>query len=163
MRAFGQEIPGMVKEMYRELYDTPSKEPEPDYSAGNPTNRQGRDDKGRQKHGYVESDPTFAAAFERRQVQKRKNFDRAIHMLTVGLELHIEQALNLLMSDAEKDARKDGPDGAEGETNPNYLVDRAAPTVNGYAQRQHLKRLAAKEVRERSLGEQDEWKAAGIE
>lgn len=155
-----------LKQMYRDLYEPV---PLPPRTDGKPKG-EGKDNQGKQKHGYVESDPTARQAEWANEEgrltaagRKRRDFDRAHYFLTTGVDKQVDKATPLMLSDAQKDAQRDGPDGAQGETNPNYLVDRAAPTVRGYAQRQHVKRLTAAEARQAAIREQSEWKAAGIE
>jgi hypothetical protein len=154
MRAFGQDIPIAVKEVYRELYEMPPKQARDD----KPTT-DSRESQGRRKHSMVESDPTFEAAFAKGQAHRRKDFDRAIHMLTTGLELHITDALKLL----DDTKAKQDPEGMEPEKDVYQLVDKAAPQIGSFSQRQHDKLVRHRADRQEWLEGQDNWKAAGIE
>lgn len=155
MALSGQDIPKAVKEMYRELYEMPAKPPVSDVSKQEATGA--RDNQGKQKRGYQDSDPTFEAAFAKGMARKRKNFDRGVFMLTTGLEMHIAEALELLQTDAQKDID------AQKEDDVYRLVDGASPTVGSFTQRQHAKLEAHRRDRQEWLEGQDNWKAAGIE
>jgi hypothetical protein len=157
MKMFGQDIPTTVKEVYRELYEMPPKAPVVDQEQDR--KNRGPDTQGKQKRGYIDSDPTFEAAFAKGQAQRRKQFDRAIHMLTTGLEMHITDALKLL----DDTKAKQDPEGMEPEKDVYQLVDKAAPTIGAFSQRQYDKLVRHRADRQEWLEGQDNWKAAGIE
>jgi spore cortex formation protein SpoVR/YcgB (stage V sporulation) len=73
--------------------------------------------------------------------------------------MHITDALKLL----DDTKAKQDPEGMEPEKDIYKMVDKAAPTIGAWSQRQHIKLVRREEERRQALKAQGEWKAAGIE
>lgn len=156
MQMFGQEIPALVKEAHADLYTRPvtGRPQDDDETSGKAKPKRGAA-QGRRKHSMVESDPTFEAVANQDRTHRRRDFDRAMWMLTHGLIKHVEEALALL---APESGDQRGP-----EEDIYKLEGRAAPTVGSYTERQHRKKVTELEQRRQHLEQQGPWKYADIE
>lgn len=152
MQMFGQEIPRSVKAAYRELYDYPST---------TPADEQGL--QGRRKNSMVEGDPTAQLAEVKTEVgrltpvgERRRDFDRGMHMLTGGLVQFLEEAIELVTGGVKADL-------SQAESDVYKLVGGAAPTTGSYTQQEAAEIQHRERRRQTQLQAQGEWKAAGIE